>query len=82
MKNLQTEILIVGAGPSGLTAGFKLIDKKEFIIIEKSPNYVGGISRTEKYKNFKFDIGGGTDFSVNLKKLINFGTKFYRMILY
>ena len=28
MKNLQTEILIVGAGPSGLTAGFKLINKK------------------------------------------------------
>ena len=63
MKNLQTEILIVGAGPSGLTAGFKLIDKKEFIIIEKSPNYVGGISRTEKYKNFKFDIGGHRFFS-------------------
>ena len=52
MKKLNTDILIIGAGPAGLTAGLKLINKKEFIIIEKDPNYVGGISRTEKYKNF------------------------------
>ena len=31
MKNIKTDILIVGAGPAGLTAGFKLINKKNFI---------------------------------------------------
>ncbi len=63
MKNIKTDILIIGAGPAGLTAGFKLVGKKDFIIIEKNPKYVGGISRTEKYKNFKFDIGGHRFFS-------------------
>ena len=52
MKNIKTDILIIGAGPAGLTAGFKLVGKKDFIIIEKNPKYVGGISRTEKYKKF------------------------------
>ena len=63
MKNIKTDILIIGAGPAGLTAGFKLLNKKDFIIIEKDSEYVGGISRTEKYKNFKFDIGGHRFFS-------------------
>ena len=63
MQNIKTDILIIGAGPAGLTAGFKLINKRKFIILEKNPSYVGGISRTEKYKNFKFDIGGHRFFS-------------------
>ena len=81
MKNIKTDILIIGAGPAGLTAGFKLMNKKNFIIIEKNSKYVGGISRTEKYKNFKFDIGGHR-FLANQKKLMNFGIKFFLMILY
>ena len=28
MKNIKTDILIIGAGPAGLTAGFKLMKKK------------------------------------------------------
>ena len=56
MKNIKTDILIVGAGPAGLTAGFKLLNKKDFIIIEKDSEYVGGISRTEKYKKLKLKI--------------------------
>ena len=32
-------------------------------VIEKDPVYVGGISRTVKYKNFRFDIGGHRFFS-------------------
>jgi protoporphyrinogen oxidase len=58
------KVAIVGAGPAGLTAGY-LLSKENFdiTIFEKDPVYVGGISRTEKYKGFHFDIGGHRFFS-------------------
>ena len=58
------DVLIVGAGPAGLTAGY-LLSKKNYkiLIVEENKKYVGGISRTEEYKGFKFDIGGHRFFS-------------------
>ena len=58
------DVLIVGAGPAGLTAGY-LLSKKNYkiLIVEENKKYVGGISRTEEYKGFKFDIGGHRYFS-------------------
>ncbi|MDF9828427.1 protoporphyrinogen oxidase [Ereboglobus sp. PH5-10] len=58
------KIIIIGAGPAGLTAGASLVEKgHQVIILEKDDNYVGGISRTVKYKGFRFDIGGHRFFS-------------------
>jgi len=58
------DVLIVGAGPAGLTAGYLLTKNgKSVTIIERDPEYVGGISRTVKYKGFHFDIGGHRFFS-------------------
>lgn len=55
---------IIGAGPAGLTAAYELSKAgKKVEIFEKDPQYVGGISRTETYKNFHFDIGGHRFFS-------------------
>ena len=55
---------IIGSGPAGLTAGYELSKEgKKVQIFEKDPKYVGGISRTETYKNFHFDIGGHRFFS-------------------
>lgn len=60
----ETNVLIVGAGPAGLTAGYLLAKaKRSAIIIERDPEYVGGISRTVNYKGFSFDIGGHRFFS-------------------
>ena len=40
------KVVIVGAGPAGLTAGFDAIEAGwEVVILEKDPVYVGGISR-------------------------------------
>jgi len=60
----DTDVLIIGAGPAGLTAGYLLSKRgREVLVLEKDPTYVGGISRTVNYKNFLFDIGGHRFFS-------------------
>ncbi len=55
---------IIGAGPAGLTAAY-LLSKAglDVEVWEANPTYVGGISRTEIYKGFRFDIGGHRFFS-------------------
>ena len=63
MKN-YSDVLIIGAGPAGLTAGYLLSKEKiSTTVLETHPNLVGGISRTEQYKDFLFDIGGHRFFS-------------------
>ena len=61
---MTKKIAIIGAGPAGLTAAYLLGKaKQEVVVFEKDPQYVGGISRTETYKGYSFDIGGHRFFS-------------------
>jgi protoporphyrinogen oxidase len=56
---MKKRIGIIGAGPAGLTAAYLLAKNgHEAVVFEADPRFVGGISRTEKYKGFLFDIGG------------------------
>ncbi len=59
------QAIIIGAGPAGLTAAFELLTRSNIkpIIIELDPEYVGGISRTVRYKGNRIDIGGHRFFS-------------------
>jgi protoporphyrinogen oxidase len=60
----DTDVLIIGAGPAGLTAAYLLTKAgKRVIVVERDEYYVGGISRTVNYKGFHFDIGGHRFFS-------------------
>ena len=60
----STDIFVIGAGPAGLTAAYCLTKQTPSVtVIEKDPHYVGGISRTVRYKDFLFDIGGHRFFS-------------------
>ena len=51
-------VIIIGGGPAGLTAAYELIKRGiKPLVLEKS-DLVGGIARTETYKDYRFDIGG------------------------
>src|SRR3954469_435944 len=61
---MKTTVAIIGAGPAGLTAAYLLSrNKVDVTVLEADAEYVGGISRTAKYKGFHFDIGGHRFFS-------------------
>ncbi len=65
MENRKRTV-IVGAGPAGLTAAAELTGSGyEVTVLEADKDYVGGISRTVRYKDFRFDIGGHRFFSKN-----------------
>lgn len=64
MPNTRFKAAIVGAGPAGLTAAYELSKHgASVVVLESDPDYVGGISRTVNYKDFRFDIGGHRFFS-------------------
>ena len=57
-KTKNKKVVIIGAGPAGLTAAYELCKEGvESVVLEKD-DVVGGISRTVNYKGYLFDIGG------------------------
>ena len=57
MKNIN-EILIIGAGPAGLTAAWEAEKHGLQTLILEGDKQVGGISRTVERNGWRFDIGG------------------------
>ncbi len=71
----QPTVAVIGAGPAGLTAAYLLSKKGAAVtVLESDPTYVGGISRTARYKGFHFDIGGHRFFSKS-KEVEDFWTE-------
>ena len=65
------KVVIIGAGPAGLTAAYELLKTKKYkVVILESSSCVGGISRTVNYKGNKMDIGGHRFFS-KIEKINN-----------
>jgi protoporphyrinogen oxidase len=58
-------VVIIGAGPAGLAAGYELINRNVRPVVLERDGIVGGIARTESYKDFFFDIGGHRFFTKN-----------------
>jgi len=65
-KNGHQHVVIIGAGPAGLTASYELMKHDiPTTVIEKDATYVGGLARTVEHKGYRFDIGGHRFFSKN-----------------
>ncbi len=71
-KSTEKEIIIIGAGPAGLSAAYHILKNSgcKPVIIEET-GYIGGISRTQNYKNNRMDLGGHRFFTKN-EQVMNF----------
>lgn len=58
------QVIIIGAGPTGLTAAYELLQQSDIrpVVYEMS-DAIGGISQTVEYKGNRMDIGGHRFFS-------------------
>jgi len=52
------EVIVIGAGPAGLTAAFELVKRAVPVTVLEGDAMVGGISRTAEREGWRFDIGG------------------------
>ena len=68
------KVIIIGAGPAGLTAGYELLKENngeyEVIILE-ADNRIGGISKTVNVDGNRMDLGGHRFFSKD-EEVMNF----------
>ena len=64
-KTAKHKILIIGAGPAGLTAAYELLSKSKFysVTILEEKTEIGGLSRTVNHNGNLMDIGGHRLFS-------------------
>ena len=74
---IKTKYLILGAGPSGLTAANMLLDKgiNDFVILEKEKK-AGGLCRTEYIDSQPVDVGGGHILDTRVQKVDEFMFRF------
>ena len=69
------KVIIIGAGPAGLTAAYELLrdngNKEYDVTILEETSQIGGISKTVKYNGNRMDIGGHRFFSKD-KRIMDF----------
>ncbi|MEZ4706690.1 MAG: NAD(P)-binding protein [Caldilineaceae bacterium] len=61
MKSINEKkksVVVIGAGPAGLTAAYHLCTHQILSTIVEQDDAVGGLSKTINYKGYYFDIGG------------------------
>lgn len=67
----HVDVVIIGAGPAGLTAAYELSRRKTPVVVLEQDSLVGGLARTVEHRGFRFDIGGHRFFTkiASLKSL-------------
>ncbi len=66
MKEDKKRVIIIGAGPAGLSAAYYLLKNTDIkpVVLEETP-YIGGISRTHVHNGNRMDLGGHRFFTKN-----------------
>jgi protoporphyrinogen oxidase len=55
---VDRKVVIIGAGPAGLTAAYELSKHSVPAVVLERDNTVGGLARTVNHKGYLFDVGG------------------------
>jgi protoporphyrinogen oxidase len=63
MPLMRHDVVIIGAGPAGLSAAYELASHGVQPLVLEQADKVGGIARTEVFQGYRFDIGGHRFFS-------------------
>ena len=58
VKNAMKNIVVLGAGPCGLSAAWEFSKKGYNVVVIEKESQVGGLCRTVEHKGFRFDLGG------------------------
>ena len=63
----EARVIIIGAGPAGLTAAYELLNHVPdcMPIVLELNDHVGGIAKTVNYKGNRMDMGGHRFFSLS-----------------
>ena len=59
------DLLIIGAGPAGLTAGYELAKSDKKVIVIEKKSQVGGLAETKVFGDYRYDIGPHRFFTKN-----------------
>ena len=51
-------VAVLGAGPAGLTAAYRLVQRGLPVVVFEAGETVGGLARTETRDGYRFDLGG------------------------
>jgi protoporphyrinogen oxidase len=51
-------LAVLGAGPAGLTAAYRLVQRRVPVVVFEADDEVGGLARTVVRDGYRFDLGG------------------------
>lgn len=59
-KEINTDVVVIGAGLTGLTTAYYLKRKKKYFVVLEKENRIGGVINTKIENNFLFEEGPNT----------------------